>query len=179
MSLPYLTSASNAQDLRDILSRDVPWEQYSTARLISDTDLSLIRRYDKRAVELRASMLDEVGHGVIILSNFFLHARMIRSLCAQAGPAHIEAFLSVLKAVTKEETVNYVLAVLVQLLQGWSHRGFDALPLMSMLRRREPDAGPAVPYAERSAPRCDPRSIHRLPEVGAIPSISASLGMRS
>ena len=36
----------------------------------------------------------------------------------QAGPAHIEAFLAVLKAVTKEETVQYVLATLVQLLQG-------------------------------------------------------------
>lgn len=64
-----------------------------TARLITDKDLSLIRRYDKRNDELRASTLDE------------------------AGPAHIEAFLSVLKAVTKEETCQYVLSLLIQLLQ--------------------------------------------------------------
>lgn len=32
-----------------------------TGRLITDKDLSLIRRYDKRSEELRASMLDEVG----------------------------------------------------------------------------------------------------------------------
>lgn len=34
----------------------------------------------------------------------------------QAGPAYIEAFLSVLKNVTKDETVQYVLALLVQML---------------------------------------------------------------
>ncbi|GAX82421.1 hypothetical protein CEUSTIGMA_g9849.t1 [Chlamydomonas eustigma] len=93
MSLSYLTSAGSAQELKDILQRDVPWEQYMTARLITDKDLHLIRKYDKRSLELRASMLDE------------------------AGPAHIEAFLAVLKAVTKEETVQYVLASLIQLLQ--------------------------------------------------------------
>jgi hypothetical protein len=31
-----------------------------TARLITEKDLSLLRRYDKRSDELRASMLDEV-----------------------------------------------------------------------------------------------------------------------
>jgi hypothetical protein len=48
-------------DLRDILARDIPWETYMTARLISDHDLQLIRRYDKRSEELQASLLDEVG----------------------------------------------------------------------------------------------------------------------
>ena len=47
-------------DLRDILARDIPWETYMTARLISDADLQLIRRYDKRSEELQASLLDEV-----------------------------------------------------------------------------------------------------------------------
>jgi hypothetical protein len=41
--------------------RDVPWETYMTARLITEKDLQLIRRYDKRSEELRGSMLDEVG----------------------------------------------------------------------------------------------------------------------
>lgn len=88
---PYLGSQT-AEDAK-ILSRDIPWETYVTARLITDTDLSLIRRYDKRSMDLRVSMLVE------------------------AGPAHIEAFMNVLKAVTKEETVQYVLALLVQLIQ--------------------------------------------------------------
>ena len=78
-------------------ARDVPWETYQTASLISDTDLSLIRRYDKRGLDLRVSMLVE------------------------AGPAHIQAFINCLKAVSKEETSQYVLALLLQLLQGKPH----------------------------------------------------------
>lgn len=38
----------------------------------------------------------------------------------QAGPAYAEAFLTVLRNVTKEDTVQYVLAVLDQLLAGKS-----------------------------------------------------------
>eukprot|EP00798_Chlamydomonas_sp_ICE-L_P029127 gene29127-32345_t len=83
----------NEGDLSETLTRDIPWETYMTARLISDKELSLIRRYDKRSEDLRSSMLEETG------------------------PAYIEAFLSVLKAVTKEDTVQYVLTVLLQLLQ--------------------------------------------------------------
>ena len=41
----------------------------------------------------------------------------------QAGPAYAEAFLTVLRNVTKEDTVQYVLALLDDLLQGgcWSY----------------------------------------------------------
>lgn len=60
-------------------ARDVPWETYQTASLISDIDLSLVRRYDKRSLDLRVSMLVE------------------------AGPAHVQAFINCLKAVSKEE----------------------------------------------------------------------------
>ena len=54
-------AADESADLRDILARDIPWETYMTARLISDPDLQLIRRYDKRSEDLQASLLDEVG----------------------------------------------------------------------------------------------------------------------
>jgi V-type H+-transporting ATPase subunit H len=64
-----------------------------TARLISDAHLQLLRRYDKRPPELQASLLDE------------------------SGPAYVEAFLTVLRNVTKEETVQYILALLLQTLQ--------------------------------------------------------------
>eukprot|EP00878_Enallax_costatus_P027898 GHUV01030086.1.p1 GENE.GHUV01030086.1~~GHUV01030086.1.p1 ORF type:complete len:450 (+),score=138.79 GHUV01030086.1:518-1867(+) len=64
-----------------------------TARLIADKDLQLIRRYDKRSEELQASLLDE------------------------SGPAYVEAFLTVLRNVTKEETVQYILALLLQMLR--------------------------------------------------------------
>jgi V-type H+-transporting ATPase subunit H len=87
-------SADDGAELAEILSRDIPWEVYMTARLIADKDLQLIRRYDKRSEELQASLLDE------------------------SGPAYIEAFLTVLRNVTKEETVQYILALLLQMLRA-------------------------------------------------------------
>ncbi|KAG2495580.1 hypothetical protein HYH03_006180 [Edaphochlamys debaryana] len=96
MAYSYLnddSSADTTQTWNEILARDIPWETYATARLITEKDLSLIRRYDKRSAELKASMLDE------------------------SGPAYVEAFMTVLKNVTKPETVQYVLALLIQMLQ--------------------------------------------------------------
>ncbi|GFH26724.1 v-type proton ATPase subunit H [Haematococcus lacustris] len=80
-------------DLPATLSKDIQWESYLSARLVSEKDVQLIRRYDKRTPELRASMLEE------------------------AGPAYVQALLSVLRAVTKDDTVQYVLALLLQMLQ--------------------------------------------------------------
>eukprot|EP00882_Tetradesmus_deserticola_P003843 GHRQ01004066.1.p1 GENE.GHRQ01004066.1~~GHRQ01004066.1.p1 ORF type:complete len:495 (+),score=256.12 GHRQ01004066.1:223-1707(+) len=89
-----LPLSDDGAELAEILSRDIPWEVYMTARLIADKDLQLIRRYDKRSEELQASLLDE------------------------SGPAYIEAFLTVLRNVTKEETVQYILALLLQMLRA-------------------------------------------------------------
>lgn len=77
-----------------------------TARLISDGNLQLLRRYDKRPPELQASLLDE------------------------SGPAYVDAFLTVLRNVTKEETVQYILALLLQMLQENPSRAqlFHQLP---------------------------------------------------
>ncbi|KXZ45348.1 hypothetical protein GPECTOR_56g445 [Gonium pectorale] len=96
MAYAYLnddTTPETNQTWNEILARDVPWETYASARLITDKDLQLIRRYDKRSPELKASMLDE------------------------SGPAYVEAFMTVLKNVTKPESVQYALAVLIQMLQ--------------------------------------------------------------
>lgn len=43
-----------------ILRREIPWETYLTARLISDKDLQLIKRYDKAARESHTQLLKEV-----------------------------------------------------------------------------------------------------------------------
>jgi V-type H+-transporting ATPase subunit H len=82
---------STAQLLR---SKEIPWDIYMTARLISDADLQLLRRYDKRDPEQRARLLEE------------------------AGPHYVAALLSVLKNVTKDETVQYVLALLDDMLEA-------------------------------------------------------------
>ena len=46
--------------MHNVLKRDIPWETYLTARLISDRDLQLIRRYDKRNAETQQDLLTEV-----------------------------------------------------------------------------------------------------------------------
>jgi V-type H+-transporting ATPase subunit H len=48
-------------DVGAALVRDIAWDNFASARLISEKDLQLIRRYDKRSAELRASMLEEVS----------------------------------------------------------------------------------------------------------------------
>jgi V-type H+-transporting ATPase subunit H len=65
-----------------------PWEIYMTARLISDADLAALRRYDKRDPERRAALL------------------------AAGGAPYVAALLSVLRNVTRDETVRYALALL-------------------------------------------------------------------
>jgi hypothetical protein len=42
-----------------VLRRDVPWETYLTARLISEPDLQLIRSYDKRGRATQEDLLAE------------------------------------------------------------------------------------------------------------------------
>lgn len=89
-----------------VLRRDIPWDIYQTARLITDRDLQLLRRFDKKEPAYQAKLLEE------------------------AGPAYMEAFLTVLKNVTKDETVQYVLALLEQTLAEDSSRArlFHVLP---------------------------------------------------
>lgn len=67
MSYTYLNDDGSPETVKtwsDILAREIPWETYATARLVTDKDLQLIRRYDKRSSELKNSMLDEVGSPV-------------------------------------------------------------------------------------------------------------------
>merc|ERR1719506_976583 len=71
-----------------VLAREVAWEPLLTARLVGDRDLQYIKRYDKRDLATR------------------------RELLAEEGPAYVEAFLAVLRNVTQQDTVQYVLALL-------------------------------------------------------------------
>ena len=48
-------------DSRAVLRRDIPWDIYQTARLITDRDLQLLRRYDKKEAAYQAKLLQEVG----------------------------------------------------------------------------------------------------------------------
>ncbi|XP_059665642.1 V-type proton ATPase subunit H-like [Cornus florida] len=77
-----------------VLKRDIPWETYMTTKLISGTGLQLLRRYDNRAESYRATLLDE------------------------DGPAYVCVFVSILRDIFKEETVEYVLALIDEMLSA-------------------------------------------------------------
>ncbi len=45
-----------------VLKRNIAWDTYLTARLITDHDLQLIRRYDKKNPEIQQDLLQEVSY---------------------------------------------------------------------------------------------------------------------
>ncbi|KAL8166227.1 hypothetical protein V2J09_007726 [Rumex salicifolius] len=71
----------------EVLKRDIPWETYMTTKLITGTSLQLLRRYDKKPESTKAVLLDD------------------------DGPAYVRVFVSILRDIHKEETVEYVLAL--------------------------------------------------------------------
>ncbi|XP_050223860.1 V-type proton ATPase subunit H [Mercurialis annua] len=75
-----------------VLKRDIPWETYMMTKLISGSDLQLLRRYDNRSESHRAQLLDD------------------------DGPAYASVFVSILRDIFKEETVEYVLALIDEML---------------------------------------------------------------
>ncbi|EYU39750.1 hypothetical protein ABFS82_06G176500 [Erythranthe guttata] len=78
----------------EVLSRDIPWETYMTTKLITGTGLQLLRRYDKKPENKKADLLDD------------------------DGPAYIHVFVSILRDIFKEETVEYVLALIDEMLSA-------------------------------------------------------------
>ncbi|CAF1711485.1 hypothetical protein YC2023_043271 [Brassica napus] len=83
------TSSMDQAELstEQVLQRDIPWETYMTTKLISATDLQLLRRYDKKTESARAQLLDEL-------------------------------FVTILRDIFKEETVEYVLALIYEMLSA-------------------------------------------------------------
>eukprot|EP00270_Netrium_digitus_P002987 TRINITY_DN1338_c0_g1_i3.p1 TRINITY_DN1338_c0_g1~~TRINITY_DN1338_c0_g1_i3.p1 ORF type:complete len:478 (-),score=155.16 TRINITY_DN1338_c0_g1_i3:309-1694(-) len=106
-----------------VLKRDIPWETYMTAKLITRTGLQLLRRYDHRAKDIQAALIEE------------------------DGPAYLKTFLMIIRNVTKEETIEYALALIDELLSvnpkrarlfhHESFRGEDVYePLLKLVMRR-------------------------------------------
>ncbi|XP_047327094.1 V-type proton ATPase subunit H [Impatiens glandulifera] len=71
-----------------VLKRDIPWETYMTMKLITGTGLQLLRRYDNKPESSRAALLDD------------------------DGPAYVRVFVGILRDITKEDTIEYVLALI-------------------------------------------------------------------
>ncbi|XP_026389816.1 V-type proton ATPase subunit H-like [Papaver somniferum] len=76
----------------NVLKRDIPWETYMSTKLITGTCLQLLRRYDKKPESYRATLLDD------------------------DGPAYIRVFVNILRDIAKEETLEYVLALIDEML---------------------------------------------------------------
>eukprot|EP00475_Leptophrys_vorax_P010104 TRINITY_DN16783_c0_g1_i1.p1 TRINITY_DN16783_c0_g1~~TRINITY_DN16783_c0_g1_i1.p1 ORF type:complete len:453 (+),score=36.40 TRINITY_DN16783_c0_g1_i1:112-1470(+) len=81
-----------------VLRGEVPWDTYVTAKLITGTDFQLLRRYDHRSKEVQAALLEE------------------------NGAAYVRTFVAVLRSVFKEETVEYTVALLDDLLAADKRR---------------------------------------------------------
>lgn len=62
MSHRTLSEDPSELSTASVLRREIPWETYLTARLISDRDLQLIKRYDKASRETQEQLLKEVRH---------------------------------------------------------------------------------------------------------------------
>eukprot|EP00959_Pyramimonas_sp_CCMP1952_P279316 5839892-Pyramimonas_sp.AAC.1 len=78
----------------DILCRTIPWDTYTTAQLLSPEDLQLIRRLDKKIVSEKLVILSE------------------------DGSAYGRTFLAILNNITKDDVVQYTLALVKQILDG-------------------------------------------------------------
>uniref|UniRef100_A0A0D3BLF7 Uncharacterized protein n=1 Tax=Brassica oleracea var. oleracea TaxID=109376 RepID=A0A0D3BLF7_BRAOL len=77
------TSSMDQAELstEQVLQRDIPWETYMTTKLISATDLQLLRRYDKKTESARAQLLDEVNLLQQLFSLSLSHTHIYRNLC--------------------------------------------------------------------------------------------------
>ncbi|CAN1271960.1 V-type proton ATPase subunit H [Linum perenne] len=82
-----------------VLRRDIPWETYMVTKLISGTDLQLLRRYDKKSESHKAQLLDDNGVG------------------------YVRLFVGMLREIFKEETVEYVVALIDEMLTANPKRG--------------------------------------------------------
>lgn len=102
----------------DVLKRDIPWETYMTAKLINSTDLQLLRRYDHKPESVQAALLDEVLCTRILVDFFMQTLESHLLVTAQNGAAYVAVFLNVVRNINKEETVEYILAVIDELLSG-------------------------------------------------------------
>ncbi|TMW91048.1 hypothetical protein EJD97_014840 [Solanum chilense] len=87
-----MTTESVELTTEEVLRRDIPWETYMTTKLITGTGLQLLRRYDKKAESYKAQLLDD------------------------DGPGYVRVFVTILRDIFKEETVEYVLALIDEML---------------------------------------------------------------
>jgi len=75
-----------------VLERMIPWDGYMKANLIMERELDLIRKYDKKSADARATLIQK------------------------EGDTYAALFLELVNKINKEETIHYLLAVIDNLL---------------------------------------------------------------
>lgn len=93
------------------LTQPIPWEGYRRAELIKDSELELIKKYDKKSEEVR------------------------KGLMQKDGETYADLFLQLLVKINKEETLQYLLTLIDQLLTDMP----QSVQLFLRLSQRNPN----------------------------------------
>lgn len=108
--------SSDGQKMTEaILKRQVPWDTYQKADLISDRELQLIKRYDKQDRD-----------------------RQQRLLLEEEGVLYLNAFFSLLRSIASEEVVQYVLALLEEMILAGGAKVVSLLKLATTTTSAQP-----------------------------------------
>lgn len=156
---PTLAGAAEASlksQVEQVLTREVPWETYCTARLLSEEDIANLKGFDKAPAEVQANLL-----------------------LGSTGAAHAQTFLSVLKNITKEDTVQYTLALIHKLLEANEehaalfHTAGDADPYSALLKLLQNQDALTQELACRTLVRLlvarpDKAAVERVAAVAAV-----------
>eukprot|EP01118_Nematostelium_gracile_P006981 TRINITY_DN2260_c0_g3_i1.p1 TRINITY_DN2260_c0_g3~~TRINITY_DN2260_c0_g3_i1.p1 ORF type:complete len:450 (+),score=141.72 TRINITY_DN2260_c0_g3_i1:110-1459(+) len=76
-----------------VLEQVIPWEGYSKANLITDKELELLKKYDKKSPEAKNNLIQKEGE------------------------VYAQLFLELLEKINKEETLQYLLTLIDSLLK--------------------------------------------------------------
>jgi len=169
-----------------ILRRQVPWETYQKADLISDRELQLIKRYDKQERPTQQRLLLEAEEGVLYVNAFF---SLLRSIASEEVVQYVLALLEdmvkeggskvvgLLKAATTGQGSGDTCAILLRMLQrpDWFTQEKAAFVLSSLLSFTPAAASPATsaPLAamappssssSAAAPAASSHSVHTFVE---------------
>jgi hypothetical protein len=98
----------------------VPWDTFVSAGLLSDRDVQLIRRFDKRDKFTQAALWEKARHAAS-RENPRGHGSLTGGRSTpQEGSAYAAVFFNVLRSVSKDDTTQYVLALLEEAFVGAS-----------------------------------------------------------
>ena len=108
----------------DVMKRTVPWRNYAEAGLITAKDLELITEFDKKEPDVQQDMLSNVCVlNTLVLS--FTHTHAIITFFSQQerkGKKYVTLLFTVLGKINTVEPLQYVVALLNELVDGSTDR---------------------------------------------------------